>query len=506
MTAPLADPGARLAVVAGWDIGLLRIAVGTLDLTADGRQPWRARLDDIGRTLDEGSTWSGPAARSAAAVLHELSTVCWAVETALADSRAALLRMRDQADSAQELAAQALAAATAGSAVAPLGPGRLVETLTTLLSPEERAAAAAPAAAALAHAAAAATAADESGAALSGLGVWDAVVPGDFADLADRLPLSEPSCVAWIPATGTPGEVAAWWAALPAATQRAAISWSPRVLGALDGVPAWARDRANRRLLADALANPGPPYETVTALTVARRIEREEAAGEQVQLHLLDLPGDRAVLGLGDLDTADAVGLLVPGIWNRPGDDLGNLVGDARAVRDAATVASPGLTVATAVWLGYRTPRTPGQIVTRRSAGEGGPALARALAGLQASRTVLDVPAARTTVVAHSYGTVVVDEAADEHGTLAADAVVLLGSPGMDGHARMLEAPEVYDAATGEDVVASLGWFGTKTGQESYGSTGLPADPSGGHSDYFDADRPTLPAIGAVVAGSRIAG
>jgi hypothetical protein len=158
------------------------------------------------------------------------------------------------------------------------------------------------------------------------------------------------------------------------------------------------------------------------------------------------------------------------------------------------------------VWLGYRTPRTPGEIVSRGRAGAGGPALAGALAGLHAARTALAEPIARTTVVAHSYGTVVVDEAADGDGLLAADAVVLLGSPGMEGDARGLEAPEVYDAATDGDVVASLRWFGRATDQEAYGSVGLPLDPTAGHSDYFDDERPTLPAIGAVVAGHRIAG
>jgi hypothetical protein len=513
VTAPLPDIRARLAVLAAWDVGLLRNAVGALDLTVEGRQSWRARLDGIGRTLDAGGSWTGPAARSAAAVLRELSTVSWAVETAVENSLTFLVRTGEEADSAQELAGQALAAAATVPSAAAAGvfrTSRLVDLVAPLLSPDELAAAtgiAGMAEAALAHAAAAAAAADDSGTALDGLGVWDAFVPADFAELADRVPVAAPLCVTWIPAAGTPEEVAAWWAGLPAATQRAAIQWSPRVLGSLDGVPSWARDRANRLLLAAAVADPATPaYEAVSARAVAERIELEEAAGETVQLHLLDLPGDRVVLALGDLDTADAVGLVVPGIWNRPGDDLPHLARDARAVRDAAAAASPGLTVAAAVWLGYRTPRTPGEIVSRVRAWKGGPALADALAGLHAARTALAQPAARTTVVAHSYGTVVVDEAADQDGTLAADAVVLLGSPGMESDARGLEAPEVYDAATGGDPVASLGWFGTATWREAYGSTGLPLDPTAGHSDYFDADRPTLPAIGAVLAGTRAPG
>jgi hypothetical protein len=106
-------------------------------------------------------------------------------------------------------------------------------------------------------------------------------------------------------------------------------------------------------------------------------------------------------------------------------------------------------------------------------------------------------------VLAHSYGTVVVDEAADRPGLLAADAVVLLGSPGISGDAGGLEVAEVYDAAPVADPIAWSGWFGVPPGFAAFGSTGLPVDPWAGHSEYYDADGPTLAAIGEVVAGTR---
>ncbi|TFV63903.1 UNVERIFIED_ORG: hypothetical protein E4P37_14095, partial [Bacillus sp. AZ43] len=282
-----------------------------------------------------------------------------------------------------------------------------------------------------------------------------------------------------------------------------ALRADPAGLGSRDGVPAWARDRANRVLLAGALAGPSAqPYAAFTARVVARRIAEEEAAGRPVQLHLLDLPGDRVALGYGDLDTADAVALHVPGIWNTPGDDLGALLADARAVADAAGTAAPGLTVATLVWLGYDSPSTVAQILGRRNAASGGAALAGALEGLRAGREAVVAPDARTTVVAHSYGTVVVDEAADVRGRLEADAVVLLGSPGMEEDAAALEAPEVYDAAARDDPVVALRWFGRATDDERFGSTGLGVAPGTGHSGYLDPDRPTVAAIGRVVAGA----
>jgi hypothetical protein len=286
--------------------------------------------------------------------------------------------------------------------------------------------------------------------------------------------------------------------------QLAAIRADPAAFGARDGIPAWARDRANRLLLTAALDDPRTDAAAaLTARIVARRIELEEAAGRSVQLHLLDLAEDRVVLGLGNLDTADAVALVVPGIRNTPADDLEGLVHDARRVAGAAGAAAPALSVATAVWLGYDSPAGVRQIVGRASAWKGGTALASSLAGLRSGRQAVAAPVARTTVLAHSYGTVVVDEAADMPGMLAADAVVLLGSPGMEDDARTLEVPEVYDAASPDDVVAALGWFGDPTGSASYGSTGLPVEADTGHSGYYDDDRPTLAALGEVVAGVR---
>ena len=79
-----------------------------------------------------------------------------------------------------------------------------------------------------------------------------------------------------------------------------------------------------------------------------------------------------------------------------------------------------------------------------------------ALDGLRAARGAVASSGARTTVVAHSYGTWVVDEAADEPGRLAADAVVLLGSPGMDGAAADLETPSVFDATTPADPISMM--------------------------------------------------
>ena len=92
-----------------------------------------------------------------------------------------------------------------------------------------------------------------------------------------------------------------------------------------------------------ALARPGPDGPPRRAARLLdERIRAEEAAGRTVQLHLLDLAGDRVALALGDLDTADAVAVLVPGVRTTPADDLAAMAGDARDVAAAAAQPHPG--------------------------------------------------------------------------------------------------------------------------------------------------------------------
>jgi hypothetical protein len=470
MTGPWTS-GGRLATIAAWDVPLVRGAAVTMAAVADRLRSWRARLDGVGRELEAGRDWTGPSARSAVGALQEMSAAASAVDAAMSVSAAAFRRLAVEAAVAQELAAQAV--------LLPTGP------LAEAVFPEPT-----PAELAMQHAAAVSAAAEEAGAALVALGTG--MVVADLAEASHGPPATVP--------LGPPGDVAAWWAGLSAAAQLALIERRPSALGRLDGVPAWARDRANRRLLQQALADPAlPPSAAGTARAVADRIRQEESAGRTVQLHLLDLEEDLVALAHGDLDTADAVAVLVPGINNSPADDLDALVGDAGDVGSATRAAAPGIAVATLVWLGYRTPHSLPAVLSRASAWRGGVALASDLAGLEASRAASGRAPARTTILAHSYGTVVLDEAADVHGTLAADALVLLGSPGMEGEAADLEAPEVYDVASDADLVAQLGYFGFPTDSDGFGATALPRDPGTGHSEYYARGSASLAAIGEVV-------
>ena len=505
-----------LATLAGWDVPLLRGSVGTLDVVAERLLPWRARLDDLGRRLGDAECWSGPAGTAAAAALVELSSAATAVTGALAGSLLDLQGLTAAAAEAQELAERARAvAASAGLSLDDDGAVAGVPAHHPAMSPDQAAdAAAAARAGALARAAAedafaaAARAGEYARAAsgsLAGLGV---PAPVSFPDLVTRLPVLRLPAV---PAGDDPQAVASWWSALTAAEQWAVIEAEPGAVGALDGLPGWARDEANRLGLAAAVHHlPPGSAGHATATAVQAQLAAVEATGAVAQLLQFDPAEDLVALSVGDVDTAGAVGVLVPGIETTPADDLGGLVGDARDVAAAAALAAPGLAVATVAWLGYRTPRWPAA-GSPGAAARGGPALDRALDGVAAARSAREalggavVP--RTTVLAHSYGTVVTGVAARAPGRLAADAVVLLGSPGVPGGgADGLEVAEVHGAWSVADPVSLLDWFGDTPADPSFGDLDLPTEPTQWHTQYYDRDRPTLAAIGQVVAGTRSPG
>ncbi|MGY1783956.1 alpha/beta hydrolase [Geodermatophilus sp. SYSU D00698] len=517
----MSAPG--LAPVAGWDVALLDGAVWTLEAVTERLPRWRARTEAVARALEAAECWSGDAGRAAAGALGEVSAVVTAVTTALGASLDRLQDTAREARTAQDLAERALAEAAAHGVTLDEAGGVVLPTPAAPPSgatPEalaghydaiaEQAAAAERvaglAADALRAAARAATCAADSAAPLGGIGGAGGVVPPDHAGLAAAVAADgvwTPSC---LPVRGTsPEAVAAWWAGLSTRARELVTSVDPRLVGNLDGLPAWARDRANRMVLERALADPSGDTEE-TARAVAAELARAEAAGRPVQLWGLDLDDHLAAVVHGDLDTADDVGVYVPGVGNDV-DDLGGLGADARAVADATRAAAPAASVATVAWLGYR---PPGNVAFPTAWGEGraatgGRALAGDLAGLAAARAADPVRGGeppRVTVVAHSYGTVVVDRAAEEPGRLAADAVVLLGSPGMDGPASDLEVAEVHEASPSLDLVTwPLDVHGANTGDDDFGATPLPADWDTWHTWYLDPGRPTLAGIAEVVAG-----
>jgi hypothetical protein len=502
VTAPVAhpDPELRLQAVAGWDVASLRAGLRAVTALDEGFPAWRSRLDAVARELADGGSWSGPAADRAGDLILRLSSAAAALDSGFAASREECAGLVREAATAADRAATALVLARE----LPIALEAALADQDTLAALVDRLVfgpASVPPAVAMAQEALSAAAAAEAAAGRAEEVLTPRAATGPAAWL-DSLAGADPVCEP--PAGGDPAATARWWSALPVAAQLALVEARPRLVASSDGVPAWARDRANRHVLDQVLGDPRADGDhRATARVVAEVLAAEEAAGRVAQLHLLDLAGDRVAVSFGDLDAVEAVALVVPGVGTSPTDDLAGVAGDARDLAAAARRADPEVTVAAMAWLGYRAPHSVPAALTRGAAGRGGALLDAALAGLAVARTSAGAGPPRTTVVGHSYGTVVLDEAADRPGRLAADALVLLGSPGMEDDAASLEAPEVYDAASAADPISWSGWFGTETWAERFGSTGLPTDAGTGHSGYFDRDRPTLAAMGEVVAGRR---
>ena len=501
MTAP------TLSEVAGWDVPLLRGAVWTLDSVAGALPAWRARVEAVGRSLEDADCWYGPAAQSAGAALVEVSTVATAVTRALGESLEHLQRLLAEAETAQALAEQTLVAAAAvpvlldgdGRLVGPLpldpGTGLAAEDVSGALRAE------ALAADALAAAHMAARAASEAADALAGLGTGGVLAPATFDDLSWLVTVAGSGVAVPCPPTGEDAaEVATWWASLSTAGRTAAIHGDADRVGQLEGLPAWARDQANRLVLDRVLADPSSAGHDV-AVSVAR--ELEDRAGEPAQLLRFEPAEELVALAVGDLDTADHVALLVPGTGSDPVEDVDDLADDAASIGDAARAAAPAAAVATIAWMGYRPPSNLAKAPSAHYSDPGGRALAATLDGLTAARAGTPGGRPHTTLIGHSYGTLVIDRAADEPGPLAAEDVVLLGSPGMDNRASELEVERVYEASAPADPITWAEFHGEQTWEDSFGAIELPTDPVMMHWEYYDEWFPTRAAIGEVVAGVR---
>lgn len=356
--------------------------------------------------------------------------------------------------------------------------------------------------------------------------------------LADRPPPGAPPVV-----------VRAWWAALAPGARRAAIAAAPGTIGNLAGVPAAARHTANTLALERDLLTwttrpgclaPGAEARLGNALAARDALDRvsgrvDPVTGEPVEPTLLAYdPGafggdGRVAIGVGDLDTADHVAVVVPG--------LGTDAGSASTQADRATTVWEATrflhddSVAALAWIGYDAPdNLTGDhdwlgVVGEEHAARGGARLAEDLDGLRASRPH---DPAHLTVIGNSYGSTTTARGATDHG-LPVDDVVLAGSPGAgagadDATDLDVGAGHVWVATSSHDPVAGLadnGWLGGATlggaglgddpAEDSFGARRVQAesvdraddlDPLAGHTGYFDHDSESLANIAHVVAGA----
>jgi hypothetical protein len=305
-----------------------------------------------------------------------------------------------------------------------------------------------------------------------------------------------PSC------TASPAEVRRWWDTLSPGQRDWTLATEPGWIGALDGVPAAARDRANRLLLE------GSPIERLD----------DDRGGLRAYLLRFDPAGDgRAVVALGDPDRAAAVLTQVPGMTA----DLASFDGElARAERIAvrANELAPHRPTSTIMWLGYDAPDGLGEAASRSRAVAGAPELHRFQAGLRASH---QGEPARQTVLGHSYGSLVAGAAATSPGL--ADSVIFVGSPGVgvDSAAELaVPADDVWAMTSLTDIIqwaaVSPGsllesraffapeddlFFGRNPAGPAFGARTVASQPDAGHLGYWDEGRPALDALARITLG-----
>ena len=327
------------------------------------------------------------------------------------------------------------------------------------------------------------------------------------------------------PPPGTPPDlVRLWWAALTSDEQRRAVSGWPFVIGGLGGLPAAVRSAANEHrlerdiamLLSRSSLSDDDERWLESCLLVRAQLARVRAVRDPdglepltAQLLVFDPmaygSGGRAALAVGDVDTADNVAFLVPGMGSDVRGALADLTGNALRVTSDARLASPGMTTATVAWMAYDAPGLR-EATLGNAADEGADLLVADLLAVQAGRAV--VP--HLTVIGHSYGSTTAGTALRDRET-GTDDVVLVGSPGPGvERAKQLHLPRqhVFVGASSRDPVSYLDRFGKDPAHASFGATRFRAeDPTRNswrvdvddHSKYFDRGSESLANIVDVV-------
>lgn len=251
----------------------------------------------------------------------------------------------------------------------------------------------------------------------------------------------------------------------------------------------------------------------IAALDLKLADRRRWAGGSIWQF---DSAGDgRIVEVFGDLEHADHVAVLIPGVGNDLDRYERSLVPSARHLLASSRPAR----VAVVAWLDYD---PPDSIVTALGTGpavEGARTLSRFLRAVRAT-----APAGvHVTTIGHSYGSLVLGLAIRDHG-VAPDEVVFVGSPGV-GAARVDELPlpgrsrvwvgladgDPIDAATIDCLtfsercpVSDEMVFGTNPAAPTFGATRFDAGGAPfwhAHSSYFDEGSVSLENLARIVVG-----
>lgn len=352
-----------------------------------------------------------------------------------------------------------------------------------------------------------------------------------------------------IPARGSaPADVRKWWDSLTPMQQESLLYTHAAEIGALDGVPAADRDRANRSHLAelkgrldaekqhlDAKGDYRTDEETdrLAALNeklggisdIEQRLSNSDKTKPAFLLGIDSQGNGRAIVAIGNPDTAANIATFVPGTESRLGRAAESM-SRAELMADAADNAGSPSTAAIA-WVGYDAPQNiiP-EAADSSYADNAKKDLNRFQDGLRATH---EGGPSHNVVIGHSYGSTVIGHTAGSEG-LNADAVVLVGSPGVGTgvtNVGQLNFPpdQVYATVADNDIIHqtnnpdSFGdpiavamdphgadpadpHFGARVFVSDPGTDGGPFGSVAAHGEYWRRNSSSLRNMGLIIAGS----
>jgi pimeloyl-ACP methyl ester carboxylesterase len=349
--------------------------------------------------------------------------------------------------------------------------------------------------------------------------------PGGIQDAVnDARALAISMCKTPVPEGMTPKEAAKWWGSMNPTDQQMYLAAYPDKVGALDGIPTTIRDEANRTMLDSGIAklqgqnNPSDAdRSTLISLTALRnRMDSNDDGDKAHRIYLIGLdPTDdgKAIVSIGNPDTAKNTAVFVPGTGSDLAGAGGNINRAENMVKASEKYGAPGDTAAV-MWLNYDAPDEIPNAAEQGYATKGGPVLSEYVDGLRTTHTADDE---HLTVVGHSYGSTLVGAAASKGEGLAADDIIVAGSPGMlVPHASDLSVPtgHVWAAEADGDPVPELGqttlagseyrgwgaWDVNTPTDEAFGANRITTDTHG-HSDYWQPDTESLNNQAKIITG-----
>jgi len=370
----------------------------------------------------------------------------------------------------------------------------------------------------------------------------------------------------------TPEEVSVWWKLLSDSEREALINKDPEKYGNLDGIDMASRAKANELALNgyfDAAGNRIPgllekaqkEYDEAKAayekgrdsfwgsqysddegyerlLNAKNKLDDLKAVkkalkGKDVSLISLEYgePGKNvlAALAIGDVDNAEYVATLVPGMTTNCRDSTALNLSYASNLRDAAVKAGADRgNVATIAWLGYDAPPAlPDPSVASTAQAEAGAvSLRNFMTGIHSWRAERGLDVYQTGIT-HSYGSTTGGIAMRSIGKDVVDGFAYTGSPGagvasvgtlgVDKDHVWVSAVPHHDAVQGVGTDGNFGLdpktlkgighlSGDASGAKDYSTFGL--NPVANHSSYFVApeagkENHALDDLGKVIADAK---